>query len=155
MGKIVSKLNQKTINHRIGIKGSATKVFQALTTNQGLKSWWTNDVTGAGEVGTVIEFRFNGGGPDFKVTELAPNKLVRWQHSGSVPEAWMGTEVLFQLQQVGEQIFVNFTHSNWQESSEFMAHCSTKWAVFLLSLKEVIETGKGRPFPNDIQIDHS
>ena len=35
-----------------------------------------------------------------------------------------------------------------------MAHCSCKWAVFLLSLKDALETGKGRPFPDDIHIDH-
>ena len=29
-----------------------------------------------------------------------------------------------------------------------------KWAVFLMSLKDVIETGTGNPFPNDIHIDH-
>jgi hypothetical protein len=28
-----------------------------------------------------------------------------------------------------------------------------KWATFMLSLRDYLETGKGRPFPNDIQID--
>ena len=35
-----------------------------------------------------------------------------------------------------------------------MGHCCTKWAVFLLSLKEAIEKGEGRPYPDDIHIDH-
>jgi hypothetical protein len=34
-------------------------------------------------------------------------------------------------------------------------HCSAKWAVFLLSLKEILETGQGKASPNDILIDHS
>jgi hypothetical protein len=67
----------------------------------------------------------------------------------------VGTEILFQLETEQDQTFVRFTHSNWQETTDFMAHCSTKWAVFLLSLKNVLETGKGNPFPNDVQIDHS
>jgi uncharacterized protein YndB with AHSA1/START domain len=143
------------INHRVGVKASAAEIYEALTTNNGLASWWTNDVSGAGSVGSIIEFRFNGGGPDFTVTELVPNKIVRWKHSGSMPESWMGTEILFQLQVEGEQTFVRFTHSYWNESSDFMAHCSTKWAVFLISLKDAVETNQGKPFPNDIQIDHS
>ena len=143
------------ISHRVGIKASAEKIYQALTTNTGLTQWWTNDISGAGEVGSIIKFRFNGGGPDFKVIELVPNKTVRWQHSGSMPEAWEGTEISFQLHVDGEQTFVRFTHEHWQESSDFMAHCSTKWAVFLLSLKDAMETNKGRPFPNDTPIDHS
>jgi len=81
--------------------------------------------------------------------------MVCWQHSGSVPESWMGTEVSFQIEAEEDQTFVRFAHSNWKEASDFMAHCSTKWAVFLLSLKDVLETGKGKPFPNDIHIDHS
>jgi hypothetical protein len=34
-----------------------------------------------------------------------------------------------------------------------MHHCGTKWAVFLLSLKSLLETGKGAPAPNDIKLD--
>ncbi len=28
-----------------------------------------------------------------------------------------------------------------------------KWATFLLSLKDYVETGRGRPFPNDLKIE--
>ncbi|WNC68842.1 SRPBCC domain-containing protein [Thalassotalea nanhaiensis] len=143
------------INHQVGIKATPEAIYELLTTNSGLSQWWTNDVSGAGSVGSIIKFRFNGGGPDFAVTQLTPNKSVIWKHVGNIPEAWMGTNISFQLRVEGDQTFVRFTHSNWKEQSNFMAHCSTKWAVFLLSLKEVLETDKGKPFPNDIHIDHS
>ena len=35
-----------------------------------------------------------------------------------------------------------------------MHHCSTKWATFLMSLKSLVETGKGAPYPNDVLIDN-
>jgi hypothetical protein len=35
-----------------------------------------------------------------------------------------------------------------------MAHCSMKWATFMLSLRELVETGKGRPSPVDLKIDN-
>ncbi|BBB30204.1 SRPBCC family protein [Neptunomonas japonica] len=143
------------INHRVGIKSSPEAIYEALTTDAGLATWWTNDVSGAGDVGSIIEFRFNGGGPDFVVKELIPNKTVGWQHSGSVPDSWVGTEISFQIDTGQEQTFVRFTHSGWKEPSDFMAHCSTKWAVFLISLKDSLELGVGKPFPNDVQIDHS
>jgi hypothetical protein len=33
-----------------------------------------------------------------------------------------------------------------------MCHCSTKWGIFLMSLKALGETGKGNPNPNDTRI---
>jgi uncharacterized protein YndB with AHSA1/START domain len=142
------------IIHRVGIAASVSEVYNALTTDEGLSQWWTTDTSGAGDVGSIIEFRFDGGGPDFEVAGLQPDSLVRWKHSGEIPGPWVGTEVSFQLKAAGSQTYVLFAHSNWKEPSDFMAHCSTKWAVFLLSLKQAIETGTGRPFPNDVPIDH-
>lgn len=90
----------------------------------------------------------------FRVDELQVNKYVKWSHSGNMPDAWCGTEVVFELEEANDQIYVNFSHQQWSEESKFMGHCSTKWAVFLLSLKNAIENGEGQPFPNDIHIDH-
>jgi len=143
------------IHHQVGIKASPEQIYQLLSTDLGLSQWWTNDISGAGEVGSIIQFRFNGAGPDFLVTNLIPNKLVQWKHSGNMPDEWMGTEIEFHLVVSKNQTLVRFKHARWQEPSDFMAHCSTKWAVFLLSLKEALECGTGKPFPNDIQIDHS
>ena len=58
------------------------------------------------------------------------------------------------LEQADEQVFINFSHSNWAEQSSLCSHCSTKWAVFLLSLKNALEKGEGKPYPDDIHIDH-
>ena len=35
-----------------------------------------------------------------------------------------------------------------------MHHCNTKWAMFLMSLKSLVETGKGLPSPHDVKIDN-
>lgn len=143
------------INHRVGIRGTLQDVYHALTTDAGLSGWWTPDTRGAGPVGSVIRFRFDGIGPDFEVIALQPQRLVRWRHAGDMPEDWKGTEVSFELSEQDDQVFVRFRHVHWKQASDFMAHCSTKWGVFLLSLKDAVETGRGRPFPHDIHIDHS
>lgn len=141
------------IRHRVGVKGSAAQVYQLLTTDEGLSKWWTTDTRGAGEVGSIIEFRFGGAGPDFEVIELIPDRRVRWRHSGDMPPAWMGTEILFELDQDKMQTILNFRHSNWQKADEFLAHCSTKWGVFIMSIKSCIETGRGQPYPDDVHVD--
>ena len=143
------------IIHQIGVKSTPQKIYELLTTDKGLSQWWTHETSGAGSVGSVIVFKFNDIALPFEVTELVPNKKVVWKHQGQMPEAWKGTKIVFNLVEAENQTVVRFSHKNWDKSSDFMAHCCTKWAVFLLSLKDSVEKGKGNPFPNDIQIDHS
>ena len=47
---------------------------------------------------------------------------------------------------------LRFAQAGWREPVEFMAHCSTKWAYFLLGLKDGFEGGKATPFPDDEHI---
>ena len=86
-----------------------------------------------------------------EVLELVPGKRVLWQVV-SGPKEWIGTKVGFDLQPDGDCTGVLFKHQGWKEPVEFMHHCSTKWAMFLMSLKSLVETGKGAPFPNDVHI---
>ena len=88
-----------------------------------------------------------------KVLELHPAERVSWEVVEG-PEEWIGTTVSFDLKQEGDYAIVLFKHQGWREPVEFMYHCSTKWATFLMSLKSLVETGKGAPSPNDVRIDN-
>jgi uncharacterized protein YndB with AHSA1/START domain len=141
------------ILHKVGIRSSSPDdVYNALTTIEGLSGWWTSDTRGESKVAGVIQFRFRAGGFDMKVLELRPAKHVLWQVVDG-PEEWLGTKVSFDIQQNDDWTIVLFKHADWKEPVEFMHHCSTKWAVFLLSLKSLLETGKGAPWPNEIKLD--
>ncbi|MDF5751846.1 SRPBCC domain-containing protein [Spongiactinospora sp. TRM90649] len=142
------------ILHRVGIKSSVAEVYSALTTTEGLAAWWTGNVRGdGGDLGDVLEFRFGAGGFNMKVRELVPGKRVSWEVVDG-PQEWVGTHVHFDLDQAEEYAVVLFKHEGWREPVEFMHHCSTKWAVFLMSLKSLVETGKGAPEPYDVKIDN-
>lgn len=141
------------ILHRVGIESSSVEeVYAALSTVDGLAGWWTDDTSGDPSVGGVLQFRFEPGGIDMKVVELDPAKKVVWEVVDG-PEEWLGTEVIFDLKQDGDYTDVLFKHQGWREPVEFMHHCTTKWGVFLLSLKSLVETGKGAPAPRDVKID--
>lgn len=132
---------------------SLDDVYKALTTIEGLSGWWTSDTRGESKVGAVIQFRFgNNGGFDMKVLELQPRKRVLWQVVEG-PKEWVGTKISFDLKQNEDWAIVVFRHADWKEPVDFMYHCSTKWAVFLLSLKALLETGKGAPWPNETRLD--
>jgi len=144
------------ILHRVGIKSSPEEVYKALTARERLAGWWTNDTQGESKVGGLLKFRFSAdgkeiGGFDMKVLELQPARRVLWQVVGG-PEEWIGTRVSWELKQEDEYSIVLFRHLDWKEPVEFMHHCSTKWAIFLMSLKSLVETGKGAPSPHDVRI---
>lgn len=141
------------ILHRVGIKSSMDDAYKALTTLEGLSGWWTNNTQGESRIGGVLRFRFGAGGFDMKVLELHPATSVLWQVVEG-PEEWIGTKVAWELKQQDGYTIILFKHQGWREPVEFMHHCSTKWAVFLMSLKSLLETGKGSPDPNDIKIDN-
>jgi uncharacterized protein YndB with AHSA1/START domain len=141
------------IVHRVGIVSSPAEVYPALTTVEGLAGWWTDDTRGDSEVGGVLQFRFPPGGFDMEVTELVPGKRVAWRVVDG-PEEWVGTTVTWDLKQEDEYTIVLFAHQGWREPVEFMYHCSTKWGTFLMSLKALVETGKGAPSPDDVQISN-
>ena len=146
------------ILHRVGIKSSVDEVYKALATRDGLAAWWTNSTQGEGQVGGTLQFRFRDGdveigGIVMKVLALDPAKRVLWEAVDG-PQEWIGTKVSWELRQEGEYAIVLFRHQDWREPVEFMHHCSTKWAIFMMSLKSLLETGKGAPNPGDIKIDN-
>jgi Activator of Hsp90 ATPase homolog 1-like protein len=141
------------ILHKVGIRSSSFgDAYKKLATIDGLSQWWTSDTRGESKVGNVIQFRFGNGGFDMKVLELQPDKRVVWQVVDG-PEEWLPTKISFDIKQNGEWTVIYFKQQGWKEPVEFMHHCSTKWAVFLLSLKSLLETGKGAPWPNEIKLD--
>ncbi|MEO3814936.1 SRPBCC domain-containing protein [Sphaerisporangium sp. B11E5] len=140
------------ILHRVGVVAPLDDVYRAVATPEGIAGWWTADTVGKSEVGGQLVLRFGEvGGFDMEVLELDPSGSVRWRVTDG-PEEWIGTEVGWRFDQRAEYTIVLFEHVGWREPVEFMHHCSTKWAMFLMSLKEFVESGRGRPAPDDVRI---
>jgi uncharacterized protein YndB with AHSA1/START domain len=135
------------ILHRVGAGVPPARVFESLTTIDGLRGWWVSEAKGDPSPGGTIDFGFCR----MQVMEAAPGRRVRWRCLEG-PEEWVGTEVTFDLVWKDDQTFVLFRHAGWREPVEFMHHCSTKWATFLLSLRDLLETSVGRPAPRDVKV---
>ena len=136
------------ILHRVGIRATPDKVYEALSTIDGLSHWWIVETAGDTKKGGIIDF---GGFFKMKVVRSEPEKIVHWKCVDG-PKEWLNTEIIFRLKWQDEQTFVLFTHAKWKRSGEFMHHCSTKWAVFLLSLRDWLEREEGHPAPYDVKI---
>ena len=142
-------------NFQIGVKASPEDIYKRLTEPKLLSRWWT-DTRGSGtKVGDTLEFWFGDFCQKFDVKVLKPAKQVAWKSpKGQGAGEWEGTEVTFDISKDDKQTYIRFRHSGWRENTNFYAHCSMKWATFMLSLKDLLEKGKGRPTPNDLEIDY-
>ncbi len=149
------------IRHRIGVAGSPAAVYQQVASTDGLKAWWTDDVRGDSEVGEKVSFHFNGDGRSavdedramvMEVVELRDAERVAWRCVEG-PAEWVGTDITFDIKRGSDtETVLLFEHAGWREPVEFMYHCSTKWGSYLQSLLASVETGTGRPFPDDVRI---
>jgi uncharacterized protein YndB with AHSA1/START domain len=157
------------IRHELIIGAPVEKVYNAITSQQGLSAWWTPDTTAKQEVASVSRFPF---GPTYfkemKIIVLDPFKRVEWECIAGAQE-WIGTtlsfgleagdqsavlnkhpEILGQLQQSSSDLVtcMVFQHDGWKEYTPMFAECNYTWGQFLRSLKLLCETGKGTPWPN-------
>jgi hypothetical protein len=141
----------EAIRHRVGIEAPRDQVLAKLTTTEGLTTWWTRDVAGDPGVGGKVQFFF-GSLERSVVMEVveATDRRVVWRCAAG-PDEWVGGTFTFDLKQTGDETALKFTQT-WREPVDFMFHCSTKWAYFLLGLKASLEGGKATPFPGELQI---
>ncbi len=143
------------IRHAIHLEAAPADVFRALSTIEGLAGWWTETTSGETTLDGEIAFRFGTHVTAMKVTGLETDRRVEWTCTSGAPE-WTDTKVRFSLStpdpEKPNRTLLAFGHDDWQETTPFLAHCSMKWATFLLSLRALVETGTGAPFPNDLAI---
>ncbi|MES1189655.1 MAG: SRPBCC domain-containing protein [Steroidobacter sp.] len=145
---------KREIWHEIIINAEPDKVYQAITDPRQISHWWTTDTRGRSEVGGHLEFYFDDFlGAETRVTGLEVNKLVQWQCTDRGLPDWSNTKLEFKIFKEDGITYLHFKHSDWHENAAMFPHCSIGWAIFLMSLKEFVETGKGRPYPYDMPIN--
>jgi uncharacterized protein YndB with AHSA1/START domain len=134
------------IDQEIKIKATPERVYGALTTAAGIKSWYTPRVVGDGSVTSVWHFSFSGR-PEF-----------RWQILGSVPMrhvAWkcvqgpgdsVGTTATFDISPTSDgRTLLEFSHAGWPGTHGNYRKCNTLWGILLHHLRQYAETGKSAP----------
>ena len=139
------------IMHLIKIHASSERAYQAITTPDGIRQWWTRDAAIEPTVGAAGEFGFNGRRFVAKVTveELTPATRVRWKVANA---AWPGNQIEFDLRGDANDTTIVFAHRGFPRADDGYASATTRWGFYLLSLKRYLETGKGMPNPADSEL---
>ena len=131
------------------------RVYSALTTQSGLRAWWTHECDAGSEAGDQIVVRFGNTFKTMRIDLLVPYSEVRWRVLDSyldVPDLvkrneWIGTTICMNLtKEPGSRTRYVLEHVGLTSNIECYELCSGGWAHFLSSLKAFVETGKGTPF---------
>ena len=140
------------VKHQVGIVGDINTIFRAIHEPKGLDGWWATRTEGKPEIGEVLDLHFlDVATLSFKIMTLHENSLIHL-HCLSGPEAWQDCDLTFSLKQDKDQVWIGLVHENAAASDDDFLYFTTKWPCYLLSLRDFIETGKGRPYPNDTKI---
>jgi uncharacterized protein YndB with AHSA1/START domain len=135
------------IVHFIIIHTPPEKVYNAITQEEGVRSWWTTRATLKPTQDSIARFDFGDKyHNEMKITKLLPDKEVAWQVLKGDKE-WVGTLILFYLREREDGTTgLRFTHAGWKQASDFYGSCNLNWGYYLASLKGFCETGEGMPF---------
>lgn len=142
------------IMHLIKIRAAQDKVYQALATAEGIRNWWTRDAALDPKVGGAGDFGFYGRRMIIraKVAELAPPGRVAWDEVTSTGGRFDGTTISFDLKSQEGITSLLFAHRGFKTSGDDIASATTRWGFYLFSLKHYLETGKGTPNPEDVDL---
>ncbi len=134
------------IKHYLIIKAPAEKVYEAITSQQGLRDWWTTGTDAKPKIGYINHFKF---GKEYfnkmKIVNLESPNEVLWECIDGDKE-WLGTNISFELIKNDESTTLRFSHTNWADETDFFASCTYHWGRYMESLKLLCETGKGTPY---------
>jgi uncharacterized protein YndB with AHSA1/START domain len=120
-----------------------------------VRAWWSGDIEGRTDVlGAEWSYRV----PDIhhsdqRITELVPDRSVAWLVTDGWlsfvedTQEWIGTTIRFDLTPTAAGgTEVRFTHVGLRPQVECFGVCKVAWGEYILgSLKELIESGAGRP----------
>jgi uncharacterized protein YndB with AHSA1/START domain len=110
------KLRRKTmteIRHRVGIQAPAERVYGALTTAEGIASWWWQDARGNADANHEIECYFGDSAMVvIDIAETEPDRRVRWR-CVTGPDEWLGTTITYDIDPGSEETALTLTHAGW------------------------------------------
>jgi uncharacterized protein YndB with AHSA1/START domain len=138
----------------IDLAALPARVYEAIATEAGVTSWWTEG-SFAAEVGGVGRLAFGNGWTELLVERLVPEREVEWTCVGQSIEhfdptdEWVGTRISFQLESLddGRHTHLTFTHHGLAGlGCEEL--CTRGWDHYIrVSLRGLVETGHGASGP--------
>jgi uncharacterized protein YndB with AHSA1/START domain len=128
------------ILHDFPIKAPLDRVFRAVSTPQGLDTWWTKRSAGRPQLGAEYELGF---GPEYewraRVTRCVPDAEFELE---MVRADRHGTRVTPRLEPRDGATWVRFSHTGLPAQNEHYRISFNCWAMYLRILRRSLERGE-------------
>lgn len=132
---------------KVKVIASPDKAFNAITKE--LDKWWGQVDVPVNGVGDIFTITFGEAFWTFKISEFIIDKTVTWECIDGQPELnneWIGHHLKWTIEENNDSITISFDQDGLNGMLPCYDICSTAWDRFILySLKEYLETGKGKP----------
>jgi uncharacterized protein YndB with AHSA1/START domain len=134
----------------VEMKADPGAITSALSTKEGLGSFWTHDVVAEPEAGTEARFGFAGAPMPLvlRVDTIDPGREVVWTQPRNFPY-WDDTTITWSLSEGAEPggTTVLFRQSGFPNAQPELGFASVAyvWATVLERLKLLAETGRAEP----------
>jgi uncharacterized protein YndB with AHSA1/START domain len=136
--------------HIVDIAARQSEIFRAISSADGLRSFWTADADAEPSIGAEARFGFPQAPVDLRmeITALDADSHVTWQCLGDFPY-WAGTTVDWSIAENvnGPGSLVTFRHSGWPDDYPDAEYglVNYVWGQIVGRLKEYLETGVANP----------
>jgi uncharacterized protein YndB with AHSA1/START domain len=140
----------KTITYNISIDVPHHETYEAFTSLGGMRSWWTNAISGNPEKGGELRLEFGmNRHVTFSVSAIKKNSLFALtgiESNFPQGEEWIGTTTTFKVgTNAKHHTSFSFTHEGWKDDAKFYTAANKQWNERIQSLKKLCENGKGDP----------
>jgi uncharacterized protein YndB with AHSA1/START domain len=123
--------------------------WDALTTHEGITSWWSTRAEVPTGPGAVLRLSFPDAPItwDLRVDEAGEPQRLRWHCVGGPPQ-WVDTDIAFALSPTaaGDGTTVYFDHVGWREADQMFRIVTFGWGQVLARLKGFLDSGKPVPY---------
>jgi uncharacterized protein YndB with AHSA1/START domain len=135
-----------TLSHQIRISAPPDRVYEAISTRDGVAGWFSANLDGTIGVDGEALLKATGHEPfRWRFTELSPGSRLRWECTQG-PGAAAGTAATFSLSPTADgRTQVDLDHDGFGESDPALATCNTLWGILLGHLKTYAETAVPSP----------
>jgi uncharacterized protein YndB with AHSA1/START domain len=134
--------------HQVHILASEQTVYNAISQQSGIQSWWTDHCQMAAKEGQTSTLWFDNEKSVFtmRTQKLLPNRRVFWVCEQG-PEEWIGTELWWEIQpSPSGGCTLDFKHMNWVKDTGLFPVCNSTWGTLMQQLKVYCETGEQQPW---------